>query len=725
MTLENTARTMSKTRVSALRLTLLVLPFLLFLLLPNFTSADRTKAKIYIDMLEAKGCFRRMNSTGVVGCQSSYNGDVGVIHYIRPKHAADLDFVISKGATPPYIAVMNPVDFTRLNVDKLIASHESGRVNGIVVIGSKEAVATAETEGFSGDAACPNRKFGLYSEEENCHEWNAPGSGLLIEQFPFPVFLVANSADLTHIENDCFKKYNDPGIDKNKPEVTYPLCGMELHSFMYGSVSSKRCLRRSTKIDISAGSYDQQCDPLGDQNVFGFLRDPQSPPPSASSVVIVSARLDTTSFFENVYPGADSPASGIVALLATAHTLKKVEAKIKAASKNVLFTLFNGESFDYLGSNRVVFDMTSSNSSKWPVSDASRSSFVPIEMEHLSHFVELSQFSAANSGAKGNAYLFADNVMSGEETEKMLNSMIDIGATIGDLEVAKVADVLQLPPASLQQFLKAVKKNKKLGELPGVVVAEHKENFANKFYNSFLDTSANIADKEKLTANLGHVATLTARSVLKLTTGQDDDKLEADSGIVEDLVECFIYDTNCTLFKSVLSSQDNVKSINDKKLFFSYYVGVLRSRNMYRQISSLILAKFTGDIDPTVSKANCTGELNIWMLLDGNASCVRAYVGTTEAASPAIDNLADNFLFSFDDEKAKDSAVWTESVWSPNTLTARIFLIPSMSRQITILLIGIIEFIVFMVLMSFVSKRSDILFNIDTATQEVLTEAAG
>ena len=71
-----------------------------------------------------------------------------------------------------------------------------------------------------------------------------------------------------------------------------------------------------------------QCDPLGDQNVFGFLSDPRSPSPSSSSVVMVAARLDTTSFFENVYPGADSPASGIAALLAVAHTLKKVEAKV-------------------------------------------------------------------------------------------------------------------------------------------------------------------------------------------------------------------------------------------------------------------------------------------------------------------------------------------------------------------------------------------------------------
>ena len=98
-----------------------------------------------------------------------------------------------------------------------------------------------------------------------------------------------------------------------------------------------------------------QCDPLGDQNVFGFLRDPHSPPPSASSVVIVSARLDTTSFFENVYPGADSPASGIVALLATAHTLKKVEAKVFSVSGRY----YVGWSVSPLVGPMVVWSVTS------------------------------------------------------------------------------------------------------------------------------------------------------------------------------------------------------------------------------------------------------------------------------------------------------------------------------------------------------------------------------
>ena len=64
-------------------------------------------------------------------------------------------------------------------------------------------------------------------------------------------------------------------------------------------------------------------------NVFGFLRDPASPPPSVASTVVVSARLDATGFFEEVYPGADSPASGIAALLAVAHTLKPVREKVR------------------------------------------------------------------------------------------------------------------------------------------------------------------------------------------------------------------------------------------------------------------------------------------------------------------------------------------------------------------------------------------------------------
>ena len=63
-----------------------------------------------------------------------------------------------------------------------------------------------------------------------------------------------------------------------------------------------------------------------------------------------------------------------------------------------------------------------------------------------------------------------------------------------------------------------------------------------------------------------------------------------------------------------------MNNLNAKKLHFTYYIGVLRGPSMmYRYLASLILAYFTGDIDTTVSRANCTGELNFWMLF-GKAS---------------------------------------------------------------------------------------------------------
>ena len=102
-----------------------------------------------------------------------------------------MDFLLKSGTTPPYVAVMKPVDFTRNVVERLIVEgHPNGRINGIVLLGDDDSVKTADH--FSPEAACPNREFSLYNDDEDhCHQWNQPGSGLLLEAFPFPVFFVA------------------------------------------------------------------------------------------------------------------------------------------------------------------------------------------------------------------------------------------------------------------------------------------------------------------------------------------------------------------------------------------------------------------------------------------------------------------------------------------------------------------------------------------------------
>lgn len=65
------------------------------------------------------------------------------------------------------------------------------------------------------------------------------------------------------------------------------------------------------------------CDPLGDKNVYWSLKE-LTPNTSNQSIAIVAARLDATSMFQDLTPGALSTATSIVALMATAKLISEM-----------------------------------------------------------------------------------------------------------------------------------------------------------------------------------------------------------------------------------------------------------------------------------------------------------------------------------------------------------------------------------------------------------------
>ena len=65
--------------------------------------------------------------------------------------------------------------------------------------------------------------------------------------------------------------------------------------------------------------------------------------------------------------------------------------------------------------------------------------------------------------------MFSDGGATGSASD-LTKTILQIGADIPELDVA-AGGVDQLPPASLQQFLKAAKKRN--ADLPGVVLTEH------------------------------------------------------------------------------------------------------------------------------------------------------------------------------------------------------------------------------------------------------------
>jgi hypothetical protein len=66
------------------------------------------------------------------------------------------------------------------------------------------------------------------------------------------------------------------------------------------------------------------CDPLGGDNIWSTLYPRLKAEKVNNSVVVVAARLDGTSMFDGLVPGAMSPVSGIVTLLMTAKILASI-----------------------------------------------------------------------------------------------------------------------------------------------------------------------------------------------------------------------------------------------------------------------------------------------------------------------------------------------------------------------------------------------------------------
>jgi hypothetical protein len=66
------------------------------------------------------------------------------------------------------------------------------------------------------------------------------------------------------------------------------------------------------------------CDPLGGNNIWSTLYPRFRAEETNKTVVVVAARLDGTSMFDGLVPGAMSPVSGIVTLLMTAKILSSI-----------------------------------------------------------------------------------------------------------------------------------------------------------------------------------------------------------------------------------------------------------------------------------------------------------------------------------------------------------------------------------------------------------------
>ncbi|XP_006895531.1 PREDICTED: nicastrin [Elephantulus edwardii] len=673
-------------------------------LLAGLSRGNSVERKIYIPLNKTAPCVRLLNATHQIGCQSSISGDTGVIHVVEKEE--DLQWALTDGPNPPYMVLLEGKLFNRKLMEKMKGT--SGRIAGLAVALAKPS----PPEGFSPSVHCPNDGFGIYSnsygpEFAHCQDkpWNPHGNGLAYEDFNFPIFLLEDENE-TNVIKQCYRDHN---LSQNGSAPTFPLCAMQLFSHMHAVISTVTCMRRSSIQSTFSINPEIVCDPLSDYNVWSTLK-----PINTSGtlgpddkVVVAATRLDSRSFFWNVAPGAESAVASFVTQLAAAEALQKAP-DVTTLPKNVMFIFFQGETFDYIGSSRMVYDMENGK--------------FPVKLENIDSFVELGQVALRTSL---DLWMHTDPMSQRNETvrnqvEHLLTTLESIGAGIPAVILRRPNQSWPLPPSSLQRFLRAQ-------NISGVVLADHSEAIHNPYYQSVYDTAENInvsypdqlSPEEDLnfvtdTAKaLADVATVLGRALYNLAGGTAfTDTVQADPQTVTRLLYGFLVRANNSWFQSIIR-QDLRSYLGDGPL--QHYIAVSSPTNT-TYVVQYALANLTGTVinvtqeqcqDPsTVPNENKDMYDYSWVQgpLNSNKTerlsrCVRSTARLARALSPA---------FELKEWGSTEYSTWTESRWKD--ISARIFLVASKELEFITLMVGFGILIFSLIVTYCVNAKADVLF---------------
>uniref|UniRef100_H3AMW0 Nicastrin n=1 Tax=Latimeria chalumnae TaxID=7897 RepID=H3AMW0_LATCH len=679
----------------------------------GLSSSNSVERKIYIPLNYTAPCVRLLNATHQIGCQSSINGDTGVIHVVEKEE--DLQWVLKDGPNPPYMVLLEGDLFTR---EVMLKLKDTRRVSGMAVVISKPNPAG----GYSPDLRCPNDGFGAYSpthspELAHCNGtvWNPFGNGLSYEDFKFPIFLLKDENE-TQVIKQCYLEHNIP-VNGSAPK--FPLCAMQLFSHMLAVTDTVTCMRRNSIQARFNLNPEMLCDALGDYNVWSVVKpiNNSGTAEPEEKFILAATRLDSRSFFWDIVPAAESTVSGFVTLLAAAQTIQKLP-DVQSLKKNIMFVFFQGETFDYIGSSRMVYDME-------------QGKFV-LNLDNIDSFLELSQV-----GFSSNFSLWAHSDPVSRRNATINQQVMDLVSVVQNssagtnITVAEPPNSQALPPSSFQRFLRA-------RNIPGVVLTDHKSSFSNRYYQSVYDTAENLLLKyprelspeealnhvTDVAESLTEVATTVARTLYLLAGGtQRPSMIKADPLTATSRSHLSFLVCAQKIFFFYIWRHGASNYLRNTPLW--YYVSVSSPATPTRLVQ-YVLANLTGTAtdltkdqcqNPT-KDAGAEKDLYDYIWVQGSSSensseptpfCVETTVRLSKALSPA---------FELKEWGSTEYSTWTESRWKE--IRARIFLIASKELEIITLIVGLVILVVSLVGIYFINAKVDVLF---TSAREPSTVA--
>ncbi|KAK3159038.1 hypothetical protein QOZ80_2AG0144890 [Eleusine coracana subsp. coracana] len=585
---------------------------------------DLVKA-MYLN-IESFPCVRLLNLSGEIGCSNP--GSQKIIAPIAR-------FSNSSSHLVQPSTVLLPLDqmsdfFVRVSNDPEL--HH--KVAGVLVESDSAKNTLAE---LSPDRKFPQEAFAPYSNLS--HNWNPAGSGIMWNRYDFPVFLLSEESTLTLRK---VAEKNEKTTNGYQPNVAeFDLVMQTTKSQTHDSAS---CLK------------EQTCLPLGGHSVWASL----PPIKNASAehqkpIILAIASQDASSFFRDRSLGADSPISGLIALLTAVDALSHLE-DLKNLKKQLVFAVFNGEAWGYLGSRKFLQEL-----------DEGADSVSGISSLMIDQVLEIGSVGKGIIEEYPSFYAHAAGNSSG--SKKILDALQSASDSLGSDNV-KVKHAASsnpgVPPSSLMSF---IRKN---SSISGIVLEDFDSHFSNNFYHSYLDSSENINS-----SSIAAAAALVARSLYILATAESPVNLMALNSIrvnvslVEGTIGCLLTcapGLSCGLFPS--------------------YAGDT-SRFVWNFLADRTSAS-AGNKSSCTGKCNDEGEVCVGAEVEGGGRCVISTTRYVPAYSTRVKfegNVWQVLPANSSDPMSAADPVWTESFW--NTIGLRVYAVQSTAYDWIVLLTGV------------------------------------
>ncbi|XP_009139441.2 nicastrin isoform X1 [Brassica rapa] len=677
----------------------LPLPFSLAGEITSIESVPDLQRLMYV-AVDGYPCVRLLNLSGEIGCSNPGLSKV-VAPIIKLKDVKDL--------VQPHTVLVTPDEmedfFTRVSNDLSFAS----KIGGVLIESGSSF--QQKLKGLSPDNMFPQAEFSPYGNVE--YKWNPTASSIMWKAYNFPVYLLSESGMSAVHEFLSKKERKHKTYTSDVAEFS-----MVMETTKAGTHNSEACLQEGT------------CLPLGGYSVWSSL-----PPINVSSsnnrkpIVLTVASMDSASFFRDKSFGADSPISGLVALLGAVDALSRVEG-FSNLKKQLVFLVLTGETWGYLGSRRFLHELDLHSDAVAGLSDTL-----------IETVLEIGSVGKGLSG--GINTFFAHKTRVSSATNKTLDAL----KVAQDSFASKNIKILSadktnpgIPPSSLMAFMK------KNPQTSAVVLEDFDTKFANKFYHSHLDDlckqchspfnsetplcSFLILSGITIAANVNSSSVVAAASVVartlyilasdnKDTSSSALGSIQVNASFVEELLACLLScepGLSCNLVKDYISPTNtcpgNYAGVMSGEPSSNPYLGSVSdvSRFLWNFLAEKTSVQ-KGNTTSVCSKGSCSRTDQVCIKAESNkeGTCVVSttrYVPAYSTRLKYADGAWTILPQNTSDSMGMVDPVWTESNW--NTIGLQVYTVQHSAYDNAVLVAGItvttLAYFGIMVAKSFITK---------------------